>query len=65
MMACGGGYLPHRFSRENGYDNPSTYCDDLYATYEHIASVLERHVYVVKPGQERFRLSDALAGAPH
>lgn len=65
MRACGGGYLPHRFSKQNGYDNPSTYCDDLYATYEHIASVLERHVYVVKPGQERLRLSDALAGATH
>jgi uncharacterized protein len=65
MSACGGGYLPHRFSKERGYDNPSTYCDDLYATFEHIASVLERHVYLVKPGQERFRLSDALEGVAH
>ena len=40
MSACGGGYLPHRFSKESGYDNPSTYCDDLYATFEYIASVL-------------------------
>ena len=63
MNACGGGYLPHRFSKENGYNNPSTYCDDLYATFEHIASVLESQVYVVKPGNERLRLSDALAGA--
>src|SRR5262249_47751838 len=29
MNACGGGYLPHRFSKQNGYDNPSVYCDDL------------------------------------
>jgi uncharacterized protein len=63
MNACGGGYLPHRFSKENGYNNPSTYCEDLYATFEHIASVLENQVYVVKPGNERLRLSDALAGA--
>ena len=34
MGACGGGYLPHRFSRKNGYDNPSVYCDDLYAMFE-------------------------------
>jgi uncharacterized protein len=59
--ACGGGYLPHRFSKANGYDNPSVYCDDLYATFEHIKSVLENHVYVVKPGGERVKVSDELA----
>ena len=63
MNACGGGYLPHRFSKENGYDNPSVYCDDLYATYEHIASALESHVYVVKPDKERLKLSDELVRA--
>ncbi|CAN5263064.1 FxsB family radical SAM/SPASM domain protein [soil metagenome] len=26
---CAGGYLPHRFSRTNRFDNPSVYCDDL------------------------------------
>lgn len=26
---CGGGYLPHRFSSKNGFDNPSIYCNDL------------------------------------
>ena len=60
MNACGGGYLPHRFSKDNGYNNPSVYCDDLYATYEHIASVLEGHVYVVKPDKGRLKLSDEL-----
>jgi len=64
MNACGGGYLPHRFSKDNGYNNPSVYCDDLYATYEHIASVLESHVYVVKPDRERLKLSDELTRAP-
>lgn len=63
MNACGGGYLPHRFSRENRYDNASVYCEDLYATFEHIASVLGRHVYLVKPNKERLSLNDALARA--
>jgi uncharacterized protein len=36
MNACGGGYLPHRFSKANGYDNPSVYCDDLYAMFENM-----------------------------
>jgi uncharacterized protein len=63
MNACGGGYLPHRFSKENGYNNPSVYCDDLYATFEHIAAELENHIYVVRPGKERLKLSDELARA--
>ena len=62
MNACGGGYLPHRFSKENGYDNPSVYCDDLYAIYEHIESVLENHVYLKKPDGQRLKVSDEIAG---
>jgi uncharacterized protein len=49
MEACGGGYLPHRFSKKNGYDNPSAYCTDLYAIFSHIQSTLERQVYISKP----------------
>ena len=26
---CGGGYLPHRYSVVNGFDNPSVYCHNL------------------------------------
>jgi len=63
MNACGGGYLPHRFSKHNGYDNPSVYCDDLYATFEHMQSVLESHLYVSKPGGERLSVRDALTRA--
>ena len=32
---CGGGYLPHRFSKRHRFDNPSVYCDSLYATISH------------------------------
>jgi uncharacterized protein len=63
MNACGGGYLPHRFSRTNGYDNPSVYCDDLYAMFETMQSVLESHLYVSKAGGERLTMRDALARA--
>jgi uncharacterized protein len=61
MNACGGGYLPHRFSKTNGYDNPSVYCGDLYSMFENMQSVLERHLYVSKPGGERVDVRDALA----
>jgi uncharacterized protein len=60
MNACGGGYLPHRFSKANGYDNPSVYCDDLYAMYENMQAVLEGHLFVKKPGGERVAMRDAL-----
>ena len=26
---CGGGYFPHRYSAQNGFQNPSIYCADL------------------------------------
>lgn len=29
VRACGGGLYAHRYSRENNFDNPSVYCDDL------------------------------------
>jgi uncharacterized protein len=60
MNACGGGYLPHRFSSKNGYDNPSVYCDDLYAMFEHVQSVVESSVYVRKAGGERLSVRDEL-----
>jgi uncharacterized protein len=63
MNACGGGYLPHRFSNANGYDNPSVYCDDLYAMFENMRNVLEQHLYVKKAGGERVAMRDALTGA--
>ena len=59
MNACGGGYLPHRFSKENGYDNPSVYCDDLYVMFENMQSVLESHLYVSRPGGKRVNVREA------
>ena len=26
---CGGGFLPHRYARSNGFDNPSVWCGDI------------------------------------
>ena len=60
MNACGGGYLTHRFSRKNGYDNPSVYCDDLYAMFENMQSVLAEHLYVSKPDGKRLTVRDAM-----
>ena len=33
---CGGGYIPHRYSSKNGFNNPSVYCNDLMKLITHI-----------------------------
>jgi uncharacterized protein len=37
---CGGGQLPHRFSRVNGFDNPTIYCADMMKLITELESVL-------------------------
>jgi uncharacterized protein len=34
---CAGGYLPHRYSDARGFDNPSVWCRDLLAVFDHAA----------------------------
>ena len=36
VQACGGGFVPHRWSSENGFSNPSVYCADLYKLSAHV-----------------------------
>ena len=41
---CGGGYLPNRYSRSNGFDNPSIWCEDLLAFIGHIRSRISNEI---------------------
>ena len=36
VTACGGGLYPHRYRPDNGFDNPSVYCNDLLRLITHI-----------------------------
>ena len=36
VQTCGGGYLPHRWSDNNSYRNPSVFCADLMKFIRHI-----------------------------
>ncbi|MGH8623851.1 MAG: FxsB family cyclophane-forming radical SAM/SPASM peptide maturase [Gammaproteobacteria bacterium] len=36
VSICGGGLYAHRFREGNDFDNPSSYCADLYRLIEHI-----------------------------
>jgi len=38
---CAGGYLPHRYSSERGFDNPSAWCADLLKLFNHVRARLE------------------------
>lgn len=44
---CGGGYLPHRYSKSNGFNNPSVYCGDLTKIIVH----LQNRVFQLFPDQ--------------
>lgn len=38
---CAGGYLPHRYSKARGFDNPSAWCADLLKLFGHIRGRLD------------------------
>lgn len=38
---CSGGYLPHRYSSSNGFDNPSIWCQDLLALFAHVRNYID------------------------
>jgi uncharacterized protein len=35
-QTCAGGYVPHRYSQERQFDNPSVWCADLLALFAHV-----------------------------
>ncbi|HEX3642550.1 MAG TPA: hypothetical protein VHV10_14765, partial [Ktedonobacteraceae bacterium] len=59
VRACGGGYLPHRWSQEKRYDNPSVYCADLKEIFSHIWEHIAPDLHLVTE-EGRVRLLDLL-----
>ncbi|WP_431918752.1 FxsB family cyclophane-forming radical SAM/SPASM peptide maturase [Micromonospora wenchangensis] len=49
---CGGGLRTHRYRADNGFDNPSVYCPDLYALIGHIGRAVRRDLAAL-PGTTR------------
>lgn len=40
VNVCGAGYLPSRYGKKNGFNNPSVYCPDLLKIITHVRNVL-------------------------
>lgn len=41
---CGGGYLSHRYSSKNGFNNPSLYCRDIIRLVAHLQNAMLKEV---------------------
>lgn len=60
---CGGGYIPHRYSSENGFNNPSVYCNDLLKLITHIQNRVMDDLpadYIEASGAEKLTYEEAL-----
>ena len=42
FKVCGGGYMPHRYSRARLFDNPSVWCGDILELFSHMRAIAER-----------------------
>jgi uncharacterized protein len=42
LHTCGGGYLPHRFSSERLFDNPSVWCADIKLLFRYMRDIVRR-----------------------
>ncbi|RBL89648.1 radical SAM protein [Chitinophaga flava] len=52
---CGGGYLPHRYSNENEFDNPSIYCRDLMKIINHIRNRVVEKISTYVDGEVPYK----------
>jgi uncharacterized protein len=43
LETCGGGYMPHRYSRANGFNNPSVWCADILKLFSFARAKLDAH----------------------
>lgn len=56
---CGGGYLPHRYSSESGFRNPSVYCRDLWRLINHLLEASAAAIHQAERQPQVAELSEA------
>jgi uncharacterized protein len=60
---CAGGYLPHRYSRARGFDNPSVWCEDLLKLFDHLRSRLDVDVGETRQRRTKLELAQSSEAA--
>jgi uncharacterized protein len=55
-MTCSGGWLPHRYSRAGGFDNPTIWCEDMLRLFGRLRELL--HVPVEETALRRRLLAE-------
>jgi len=60
---CGGGFIGHRWSPKNGYNNPSVYCEDYKKIINHISARLAGLVSVSGKSLTEYTAAQRLARA--
>jgi len=55
---CGGGAVPHRYSRANGFMNPSVWCADMLKLLGHVRSAISPFFSPGVPAPERTAAAD-------
>jgi uncharacterized protein len=63
MEVCGGGYIPHRYSSSNGFNNPSVYCNNLLKLITHIQNKVMDSLppeFIEAGGAEKLSYEEAL-----
>ena len=48
---CGGGSLPHRYNKTNGFNNPSVYCEEMYALIHHAIEIFTQAINDESPSR--------------
>ncbi len=51
VKVCGGGYLPHRYSSKNQFQNPSIYCSDIKKIITTIQKAVIQDLQLIKQKQ--------------
>jgi uncharacterized protein len=53
LRTCGGGYMPHRYSRERLFDNPSVWCADILKLFRHMREIIRADLSLSSPIETR------------
>ncbi len=53
LRTCGGGYMPHRYSRQRLFDNPSVWCADILKLFRHMRAIVNADASLSHPVEAR------------